>query len=227
MQFAAALLAAAPLGTSYPSLGSWSALPQAAPARKMPAGIAGEILLSAKLIGTAFLLDKTVGTNFPDRGANNLVEEPGELFGGSTFLLGSAGGVAATGLALRRPPLLRTGKELGLAIAGASMVTWTIKEITGRERPDGSNRRSFPSGHSAGAFAAASVVEREVGGAAGWLAYGAAASAAYARVADNKHFFSDVVAGALLGRLMGRLVTHRRVVAAETAIPDETAATDR
>lgn len=51
----------------------------------------------------------------------------------------------------------------------------------------------------------------------------AAASAGYARMADNRHYFQDVVTGMLVGTLIGRLVTHRAPAAApapEALLPE-------
>jgi len=110
---------------------------------------------------------------------------------------------------LHKPPLLRTTKELGLALGAATVSAGVLKTIIRRKRPDGSDLRSFPSGHATAAFAVATVLDRELG-TPGKLAYLAAASAAYARMADGHHYFSDIVAGMLLGRLVGHLVLHHR-----------------
>jgi membrane-associated phospholipid phosphatase len=74
------------------------------------------------------------------------------------------------------------------------------------------NGESFPSGHTTAAFAAAQVFsDRTPPGEWGWrvLAYGLATATAYARVKDNVHWTSDVVAGAALGMATGRFVSDR------------------
>ena len=174
-----------------------------------------EIGISAALLGGAFALDRSVRPGWSDHGAGRFIEEPGETFGGATFLVGATLGLGAEGHAFHHPSAFRTAKELVWAGAGATLAVAAIKEAVGRERPDHSDRLSFPSGHTTAAFAAASVLAREQGGAIGWLAYGAAATAGYARISDRHHYLSDVVAGAILGRLVGRLVTH----GAESAAP--------
>lgn len=95
-------------------------------------------------------------------------------------------------------------------IESTSLVTGTLKHVTGRERPDGSNKRSLPSGHSSGAFAAMTVANRHISSLPpAWdyslttLNWGLAAGTAWARVEGNVHFPSDVLAGAALGRFMG------------------------
>ncbi|MGH7681766.1 MAG: phosphatase PAP2 family protein, partial [Candidatus Eiseniibacteriota bacterium] len=115
---------------------------------------------------------------------------------------------AIQGATFGNPKSLRTAKELGLAMAGSTAVGWSIKVVSQRERPDGSDNYSFPSGHSAVAFSAATVLDRRYGGMVGWAAYGAAALVAESRVADDHHYLSDVVTGAIIGRLIGRFVTR-------------------
>jgi membrane-associated phospholipid phosphatase len=166
--------------------------------------------ISAAIIGTAFALDRSVKPGFPDRVPEVLIEEPGEAFGGATLLIGGTATLATYGAAFNRAGALQSAKRLGLAMGATTATVWAIKYATQRERPDGSDHFSFPSGHTAVAFAAASVLDRQYGRTVGWLAYGAAAMAGEARIADNHHYLSDVVAGAVLGRLIGRLVTLDR-----------------
>jgi len=98
---------------------------------------------------------------------------------------------------------------LGIALTASSVAVTLVKLVTHRERPDGSNYMSFPSGHATVAFAAATVLQRRYGGIVGWISYGAAAAAGEARIADDHHYLSDVVAGALLGHFIGRWVTPK------------------
>jgi membrane-associated phospholipid phosphatase len=78
----------------------------------------------------------------------------------------------------------------------------TIKPIAHRERPNGEGYYSFPSGHAAEAFASAEFMRLEYKDVSGW--YGAAgymmaAATGFLRMYNNKHYFSDVVAGAGIG----------------------------
>ncbi|MGZ3711041.1 MAG: phosphatase PAP2 family protein [Bdellovibrionota bacterium] len=93
-----------------------------------------------------------------------------------------------------------------------SAATSTLLKITVREpRPnDGSDKKSFPSGHTAGAFAFASVVGAEDGWAWGIPAYTFAAVTAYSRMNDNKHRLHDVVAGATIGVSYGLGIHYLR-----------------
>ena len=67
--------------------------------------------------------------------------------------------------------------------------------------------RSFPSGHSAAAFAFASGVGDVLPGAAIPLR-ALATAVAYARVHTGVHYPGDVIAGALLGATIAQATTH-------------------
>lgn len=81
-------------------------------------------------------------------------------------------------------------------------------------RPDSSNYASFPSGHTAQAFAAAAMLSEEYGYRYKWvpyLSYGLASTVGVLRMANNKHYLSDVLVAAGIGILSTKLSywTHR------------------
>jgi membrane-associated phospholipid phosphatase len=86
-----------------------------------------------------------------------------------------------------------------------------MKYAVRRDRPTG-ECCSFPSGHSASAFAAAAVLERHLGYRGSWPALAAATYVATSRLVDNRHFLSDVMMGAGIGTASGWTVvgTHGR-----------------
>jgi membrane-associated phospholipid phosphatase len=86
--------------------------------------------------------------------------------------------------------------------------TELLKVTVRRERPDGSNTQGFPSGHSSNAFALATVAELHYGWKVGVPAYALAAAVGYSRMVRDKHYVSDVVAGATLGYIVGRTVVR-------------------
>jgi hypothetical protein len=91
-----------------------------------------------------------------------------------------------------------------------STVTVT-KHLTHEMRPDGSNDLSFPSGHTATAFAAAEFMMREYQDVSIWYGvagYAMAAATGYLRMSNNKHWFGDIVAGAGVGILSTELAYH-------------------
>lgn len=78
----------------------------------------------------------------------------------------------------------------------------TIKTTTNIERPDGSNKHSFPSGHTAEAFTGAHILFKEYKDTSPWIALGGyiiAAGTGAMRVTNKKHWVSDVVTGAGIG----------------------------
>ena len=79
-----------------------------------------------------------------------------------------------------------------------------------RTRPDGSNNGSFPSGHTSGAFATATILQKRYGWKTGIPAYGLAAYVAASRLSENKHHLSDAIFGAAIGIIGGRTVTIGR-----------------
>ena len=84
----------------------------------------------------------------------------------------------------------------------------SIKLVAQRERPNGSNNQSFPSGHTSNAFALATVAERHYGWKVGVPAYLLAGAVGASRMKQDMHYFSDVVAGATLGYIVGRTVVR-------------------
>lgn len=77
-----------------------------------------------------------------------------------------------------------------------------IKYSVGRLRPDGSRHNSFPSGHTATAFLTATLLHKEYGSQSPWYsigAYSAAAITGVSRILNNRHWITDVVAGAAIG----------------------------
>lgn len=86
--------------------------------------------------------------------------------------------------------------------------TELLKLAVGRERPNGQDDKSFPSGHTSNAFALAAVAERHYGWKLGVPAYLAASLVGASRIQQDKHYLSDVVAGAALGYIVGRTVAR-------------------
>lgn len=89
---------------------------------------------------------------------------------------------------------------LSFGIMGVS--TTGIKRLADRNRPDGSNNYSFPSGHTANAFMAAEFLNQEYRDVSPWIGYAGytvATATGVMRMYNNKHWLSDVVAGAGLG----------------------------
>ncbi len=81
-------------------------------------------------------------------------------------------------------------------------VVQAMKHTTNVMRPDGSDNHSFPSGHTATAFMTATMLTKEYGHVSPWIGVGAytfASGTGLMRIANNKHWLSDVLTGAGIG----------------------------
>ncbi len=81
---------------------------------------------------------------------------------------------------------------------------FSVKKLSYQLRPDGSNYYSFPSGHTAEAFASAEFLYQEYKNVSPWYGmagYAMAAATGYLRMYNNKHWLGDVIAGAGIGIL--------------------------
>lgn len=85
---------------------------------------------------------------------------------------------------------------------------YSLKHVTHEWRPDNSDHYSFPSGHTAEAFAGAEFLWQEYKDVSPWYGiagYAAAASTGFLRMYNNKHWLGDVVAGAGAGMASTKL----------------------
>lgn len=119
-----------------------------------------------------------------------------------TVALFTAGRVA------REPRFRAATYDLAQAFIVNAAWTGALKYGVRRERPDGSDRRSFPSGHTSNAFAWAAIADRHYGHKLGLPTYVAAGLIGVSRIEKNVHNLSDVLAGATLGYIVGRSVTR-------------------
>lgn len=102
-----------------------------------------------------------------------------------------------------------TGLKQGIftALTTAAMVE-TMKYTIHKRRPDGSNNRSFPSGHTAVTFADAAFVQRRYGWKFGIPAYLLAAYTGWGRTYADKHDWWDVLTGAAIGAASAYIYTR-------------------
>ena len=97
---------------------------------------------------------------------------------------------------------------MALSYVITAITTYTIKEISGVQRPDGIGLNSFPSGHTATAFTGAEFLRLQYKDSNPWIGiagYAVASGVALSRVAHNEHWFTDIIAGAGVGILSTRL----------------------
>ena len=100
--------------------------------------------------------------------------------------------------------------QAGGSAATGFAVAQGLKQVFPEMRPDGSGNDSFPSGHTATAFAAASSILERRGAGEGIPALAIASFVGLARVEADKHHWYDVLAGAAIGTGSGLLITRKR-----------------
>jgi membrane-associated phospholipid phosphatase len=132
-------------------------------------------------------------------------------------------GLLVAGSLAHNPRLSRMGAHLAGALAVAAGVSNGVKLVTGRSRPDNpgldgdsddfglfSGRTSWPSGHTAMAFAFATALGDEIHEPVARYGLLAAATAVgWSRINDNRHWLSDVAAGAVLGIASAKFASGR------------------
>ncbi len=154
-------------------------------------------------------------THNPIFGSVKNADETSNMLRSACVYANGITGVSRYGLALydRSPYTAASGVAMSLTAASlTSGITGAFKESVGRQRPDGSDFLSFPSGHTSTASINATLAARNVdalplpnygkiGLKTGFvmLTYGTG----WARVEADKHYLSDVFAGAALGHFVG------------------------
>lgn len=132
----------------------------------------------------------------------------GEVLGELPTLLSAAAVTYAVGRIKDHPRVSHMGSDLIESLVVSEVLTQTLKYTTRRERPDGSSKNSFPSGHAADTFAFATALERHLGWKGAVPAYIFSSYVAISRLPANRHWFSDAVFGSAVGIIAGRTVTR-------------------
>ena len=156
---------------------------------------------------------------------SNRAASAAKTFGEGKYVFPVLGLSYAAGRISGLKPLADLSGHALLATASAGLAAGALKTLVGRERPyvGGSpstfepfnfKNESFPSGHTALAFALATSFAAET---PDWVSdvffYVAATMTGLSRIQDDRHWLTDVVAGAGVGYLAGRWATraHRRI----------------
>ncbi|MBN8214385.1 MAG: phosphatase PAP2 family protein [Xanthomonadales bacterium] len=100
-------------------------------------------------------------------------------------------------------------KQFYKSFATNIAVTYAIKYAIDKPRPEGNGGQAFPSGHTSTSFQSATFIHRRYGLKYGIPAYAAATYVGWSRVEgeSDKHDFSDVAAGAVVGIISGYYFT--------------------
>jgi len=161
--------------------------------------------------GTALAVhpvDSSVNRHLYGRSGVHALFLPGKLIGQGYVQVAASLGTYAFGRAAHEPRVSHVGMDLLRAEVVVGALTYGLKLAVRRERPDGSNRQSFPSGHASVTFASATVLQRHLGWEWSMPLFAVAAYTSASRLHENVHYLSDVVAGAVCGVIAGRTVTR-------------------
>jgi membrane-associated phospholipid phosphatase len=133
--------------------------------------------------------------------------QSGNVIGNFVFQAGAGFAAYGAGKAFGNQKMAVIGRDVVRAQVLSQVLVQAVKHTVRRERPDLSNKQSFPSGHAASGFATATVLQRHYGWKVGVPAYALGSYVALARLAWNRHHASDVVMGAGVGIASARTVT--------------------
>jgi membrane-associated phospholipid phosphatase len=137
---------------------------------------------------------------------------PGKYIGSFPVMLGASFSTYLVGRKRHIGWVQHLGMDLIEATLLSEGITQGLKVAIRRDRPlraDGTRASgySFPSGHAAVTFATATVFQQHFGWKAAVPTYLVASYVAMSRLHDERHFASDVTAGAAEGIIIGRSVT--------------------
>ena len=135
------------------------------------------------------------------------IMEVGTYFGDGRTMLGVSLLLMAYGGDENR----ETGRLMTSTFISTGVIVWGMKEIIGRKRPldEVVGNPAFPSGHTAYAFAGATLLAARYPKLRIPLYIGAGL-VGLTRIYLGRHYLSDVIAGAAVGTITGALVSRHR-----------------
>ncbi len=170
--------------------------------------------------GALFAADRSIDVvsrrDFHLRSTEDSFMDTIQEFGSLGGIVGVVAGSELIGFATGDDELKSLGTDALESVAISGLLTASLKELAGRERPirgDGpfafkpfSGSASFPSGHTTAAFALAATVSEHYDNSL-WVAipaYALATGVGLARTRESAHFASDVFLGAAIGTASAR-----------------------
>ena len=177
-------------------------------------------------VSTLMLLDNAVkdGSQRMRGAAGDRLASTVRHFGQPEVYATATLGLLAAGVATGDANVTGAGKRLGASLALAAGLMGGGKAIMGRARPDDptqdgddfglfAGKGSLPSGHTAMAFAMATSLADDID--RPWATVGlytAAGAVGWSRINDNRHWLSDVAAGAVVGIVSAKFASGRWTV---------------
>lgn len=172
------------------------------------------------VVGTALVIDRPWRDEMRRHSRNNQFMLQVERFG-VQYAAGVVGGFYLAGTLGGNQNAMQVAEDsLAASLIASGLITPAIKLVAGRSRPRDNNgiyrfkpfsnaNASFPSGHTTESFALASVIANHYDET--WItcaSYSIAGLVGIARTYHDAHFASDVVAGAMIGTLVGKSVVR-------------------
>lgn len=203
----------------------WQLLPLAsAPAQRQPSHDIRwwEAAIALGSIGAVSLADRRVDNWIQDHRSarSNAVARAFRYGGEPELVFGIPAGILAAGFISGNKNLQRSGGRVVATVITAGITTAAIKVLVGRIRPDVTDdpytfkpftqNDAFPSGHATMAFALATSLSAEID--RPWataVLFAGASGTAWSRLNDQKHWLSDVLAGATVGITTGNVIEGR------------------
>jgi hypothetical protein len=184
-------------------------------------GLLGTIA-TAGAVGLTYVYDNNIRGKVKGVKGRSLdkATDAGNIIGSPFLHIGLAVAVYGGGIIAGSPKYKELGEILGESVLLADATSFVLKEAIGRGRPFAADDRgsfrplrfktdydSMPSMHTASSFAMASVLSAASENLLAKFAYYAAATfVGFSRLYQDKHWASDIVLGAAVGELCGRVV---------------------
>lgn len=192
---------------------------------------------SLAVVGTAIAIDRPLRDAMRRHTGDNTAIIQVERFGAEYAAL-TVGSFYLGGVLFNDDQAVQVAQDaLAASLIASGLVTPSLKLLAGRSRPRESDdiyyfkpfnnaNASFPSGHTTEAFTLAAVISEHYNNAGvACTSYGIASLVGLARSYHAAHYASDILAGAMIGTLIGKQVVghNRNLRAGRTAwLPDIT-----
>lgn len=161
--------------------------------------------------GASSIFDQRVHSYFGDERRAEWIGSTGNIIGNPVTIGATAGALFFFSYKTPNQRFRAMSFDLTQGFIVDLGMTAALKAAIRRERPDGSNNLSLPSGHASAAATAATIVSHYYPKAT-VPAYLVAAFTGFSRIEKDRHWLSDTVAGAVQGIIIGRTVVRGRSI---------------